>query len=498
MLTLCFILMCALLPFRLAAQPIYDAEWVFGYGYAPAEGLGLSRLAFRDQAVRVSVWDEPGGFILGGGGSFVGDAAGVLQLVSNNCRVMDAASLEVVDIGGALAPGALHESNCAPYGSYPCFQCNLLAPELTNDSVYYLLNNDLVLLFGMEGAYSEALYLNVLVKRADGSFYLKDRQTLRQGAMLPGRLTAGPHANGQQWWVWAVDDMSNRFYVYAIGGPDSLYAASAAQETGAPLSIQEADLGQATFSPDMQMLAINSRYLGVLLYDFDAGSGQLSNFRTVAYPGMERPRGLAFSPNSRWLYATAADRVCQIDLHAPDPTLAVEELARITLTDPVSGDQLGAGYMLAGPDCRIYISPGARAPYLHVIHQPNEAGAACGLELAAVHTPGRLDFFLPNQPMYRAISGCDSSLVWDIPVAISTPPANAALRVWPNPSGGALQVSLPEDGRPCVWELYDAAGRRVWKALLTTDGLRISGLTTGWYYWRAPELGAAGKVNVAR
>lgn len=143
--------------------------------------------------------------------------------------------------------------------------------------------------------------------------------------MIWGRLTGVLNAEGDKWWIWMLEHDTNRFYKFLIGG-EGVVQGAFVQEIGIALDNFDLDVGQTAFSPNAQLLAINSETYGVILYDFDAQSGLLSNYRTIPYPNMEEAHGLVFSPNSRFIYVSSLEDLYQIDLMPPHPDAIVTHL----------------------------------------------------------------------------------------------------------------------------------------------------------------------------
>jgi hypothetical protein len=148
------------------------------------------------------------------------------------------------------------------------------------------------------------------------------------------------------------------------------------------------------FSPDASMLAFNSSEdKKVYLYGFDNATGQMSNPQEIPYS--DNPddigRGLAFSFDSRFIYVTTSSDLYQIDLQDGN---SVEHIAHHFGPDE-DGWPVAMGNITLGPDCRMYISPGSTTYYLHVVHHPNEKGAACGFEARALRTASMVPVTAP-------------------------------------------------------------------------------------------------------
>ena len=125
----------------------------------------------------------------------------------------------------------------------------------------------------------------------------------------------------------------------------------------------------------------------VYLYDFDASTGVVSNQQELVINTLSpSPYGVEFSPNNRFLYVHSSNNataegnnpavhqstLTQFDLQAPD--IQASEYT-------VDERQLYRGGLQLGPNGKIYRAMSATysigLPYLGVINNPNEPGAAC-------------------------------------------------------------------------------------------------------------------------
>ena len=436
-----YFLFLLLLPFIALSQHKYDYQWTFGYGDDFDNYFGINLLDFNDLTVEIFPFQEIDGFDLGNAGSLICNKDGEIILMTDNCEVVDKDFL-TIEGGDEITPGEIHNSYCHIV-DYPADQSTLFLPEMSNDSTIYLLHKDIELDDNLQDVPSRNLYLSTIVRRLDGSFYVKEKQHLLLNEdMILGRLTAVLNADMDKWWVWTLEYDSNRFYKFLIGGQDTVQGPFI-QEIGPILDNHDLDIGQTSFSPNAQMLAINSETYGVILYNFEAQSGMLFNYRTLSYPNMDTANGLSFSSNSQFIYTTTADDLYQIELHENQLDYTVTHLGTYRSPD-ITGWPIGLGKMHLGPDCRIYVSPGTSSLGLHVIHQPNFAGLDCQFEERAITPFGRLNFDLPNLPMYRFNGSCDSTISWGI---ISGEeeivPIEEKIRLYPNPASDYAILSLP-------------------------------------------------------
>jgi len=137
--------------------------------------------------------------------------------------------------------------------------------------------------------------------------------------------------------------------------------------------------------------------------------------------------------------------------------------------------------MLA-PDGKIYVTSTNGVNRLHVIHNPNEPGAACNLEQHGIRLPTYHAFAAPNFPHFRLYdlpgSPCDTL---GISTADQEPePQEEGIKIFPNPADGMVYIQLPPDvaGKLRVW---NAAGQVMFhEEIRERAGQRLSINTAQW------------------
>ncbi len=305
-----------------------------------------------------------------------------------------------------------------------------------------------------------------------------------------GQLTAVKHANGTDWWIFSPQYASKRYY-YFLMTADSLQGPFE-QQVGGSSSYEGQGGGQATFSPDGTKYARYTPQDDLFLFDFDRSTGQLSNFQFVPIVDSAFTGGLAFSPDSRFLYVSSQHNIYQFDMEASDIEASKVVVAQY---DGFRSPSLPTTFYLAqlGPDCKIYINTANSVDHLHVIHQPDKKGLACQIEQHAIEMPARNFATMPYFPNYRLGPAgdegwpCDSTLttaVGEVPL----PEVKGALRVWPNPASTELSVSIPDGVKSEAILIYDARGNLI-KMLPITERnkairIAVSDLNVGIYLLR--------------
>jgi len=462
-----FILILIFLSSYLSNAQKYNYQIPFGYGNNVKAKFGISVLDFNNQIVKCYALSGVKNFEIGGNGTYICDQNGQLLMLTNNCDIRDK-NFMIIENGDTLTPGFIWDNYCPESGDYPSWQDNILLPELSNDSVYYLIHQDANISDLYKTVITENIYLSTIIHKKDGKLILKDRKIIQNGVMSPNNLTATINSNKTKWWINTIDFNSNVFRLYEIGGKE-LISTPVISEIGIPIKNNETGFNQINYSSESKTLAINNRYdIGVLLYDFDNKTGKLSNFRKNLYHNYkESAEGACFSPNGRFLYLTAGRHIFQMDMKATNPSDSVVYMGEVSLPDEFNWP-IGVGHVILGPDCRIYVSPGTTTHFIHVIHKPDEKFPSCDFEIKAIDAPTTLLYDFPYSINYYKNGGCDSTIKWGIPTNISSDLLKEPkLNIFPNPSITNIQVQLkmPNDNHIENAEilLVDRAGQLIQK-----------------------------------
>lgn len=290
------------------------------------------------------------------------------------------------------------------------------------------------------------------------------------------KMSAVRHGNGRDWWIVKPTlydppslglslDSSYRFYLLTPEGIEYSHRQSIG-DVRLPLQAGETAIslhgdlyGTVTFS-------------SIQVFEFDRCSGTFTNVilrDTFNFPAdPSRYYGCEFSPDGSKFYVTS-----EID----KSVLIQYDLGNINNDGTVPKDTIwgiGTGYGIGqlglGPDNKIYFTVVEDDiwdneivdPFngsLNVIHNPNEAGLACDVEIGAINLAGkRATLGLPNQPNYSlgAIEGspCDT-ISTSVGIQESVLPL---IKVYPNPTTGILNIESNNSG---AFTLYQLDGRKV-------------------------------------
>ncbi|MBL7795046.1 MAG: PKD domain-containing protein [Saprospiraceae bacterium] len=213
-----------------------------------------------------------------------------------------------------------------------------------------------------------------------------------------GKLVMTRHANGRDWWLMVPELRSNRFYTVLID-PYGIHNMGI-QTVG---KRREAGIGQAFFSPDGSRYVIQNAIGGwegyyVDIYDFDRCSGMLSIHEQMHFVDTFA-RGVMISPNSRWLYISAGEKLFQYDLWSSPVAQSGMLIALYEDFNDPFPTLFHRGFL--APDDKIYIVTSSGSRTLHVIHKPDEAGTACAFQQPGVRLICNNNSSLPTFANYR-------------------------------------------------------------------------------------------------
>jgi hypothetical protein len=323
------------------------------------------------------------------------DVNGNLLFYTNGYVVMNGMH-ELMENGAGLAPG-LMTNDWLPYG-LPLDQGAIALPMPGADSIFYLIHarREYLLNGPVNGQSSGTfpLYYSVIVfdSLSPDGMVLEKNVVLTEMPVIHGKLTAVRHANGRDWWILVFKYFSNQYHRFLLSAEG--IAGLPMDSVGLPIP---AGVGQAVFSPDGTKFAKLNLHFGpyVDIYSFDRCTGLLSQPVHFRYTESPVHGGLVFSPNSRYLYVSSDQYIYQYDTWAADIAASRETIVSLA-ANPTETD-----FALAqlGPDGKIYVS-GYNIRDLHIIHNPNAAGAACEFEKKALSFDYILGRGIPNHPYY--------------------------------------------------------------------------------------------------
>lgn len=403
--------------------------------------------------------------------------------------------------GDGINPGIVHQQQCSEVSGYSFDQGSLFLPKPGSDSLYYLFH----LKEEDGGSISRHLLHSVVDASANGGLgrVVFKNEFLRQDT-FSGMISACRHANGRDWWV-VVQENHRQFtlppleakgkYHFYLFDPYGIHYQG--EQRINRLFSYNSWIGQSCFSPDGTRYAMGNYDNGVNLFDFDRCTGELSNPRHLEFSrDTVGSMGLAFSPNSRFLYVTTGLWILQYDMEADD--VAASKLA-VAYYDGAWAPLPTTFYHLAlAPDGKIYGTASFGAYALHIIHQPDQLGVGCQVEQHGLLIPTNHKYTTPNFPHYRLYdvpgSVCDSLGVDAPVVGAGEPLEREDVVLYPNPTTGTIRwASLPE---LITVRAHDALGRLCFERQTAESRTDLGGLPDGVYF--VTLLGEQGVVLAAK
>ncbi len=432
------------------------------------------------------------------------DQQGYLLFYTNGIYIANKSNFQMYN-GGGLSPGGLNAEWNSVGLHIP--QGVLALPVPDNDSLYILIHAayDLINFPNTEVVVKTLYYSLINMAKYNGLGLVVEKNVIiSQDTFGFGRITATRHGNGRDWWILVNEKNSNRYHRWLLT-PEGLVD-EGVQAIGEPV---ENGLGQAVFSPDgtryasLNLVNIYSGN-GIDLYDFDRCTGLLNNQVHLSYPDTAYAGGIAFSPNSRFLYVSMYTKVYQFDLAAPDLAASIDTVAIYDGFIDLSFNTFFLAQL--APDGKIYINSPNGTKWLHVIHNPDLKGDSCNFEQHSLALPTYNAFSMPNFPNFRLGkwegSPCDTIVtsgtgeVHPFPIVF----------VYPNPASDRIMMSsnFPHGGLALDFRLFDVTGRPVKETLVpanTEMDLDVSGLAPGMYFYKVMAQGKvmrSGKLVIAR
>ena len=302
-----------------------------------------------------------------------------------------------------INPGAIF-NDYSPFG-YPVTQGAIILPSPmeNEDHFFYLFHETGAYSNGNISFHASGLYYTVIDMSMNGGTggIVAKRKPAFEGTLRYGKFSAVKHANGHDWWIIVPELANSTFHRILLDTAGVSFAGS--QSIGFPSHPLEG-LGQAVFSPDGKKLA---RYAAITLehgadldlYDFDRCTGLLSNPLHLTIQDSCYGGGVAFSPNSRYLYVSSTFHLYQFDMEADDVLASKDTVAVFDGYE----DPFWTVFFLAqlAPDGKIYINCRTAGKSLHIIHLPDKPGDSCMVEQHGLHLPTYNAWTMPNFPNYR-------------------------------------------------------------------------------------------------
>ena len=301
-------------------------------------------------------------------------------------------------------------------------------------------------------------------------------------------MAACRHANGRDWWIVSIKDSSDIAFkmLFTINGMTNVTT----QKLNVPLAWGNGV--QMIFSSDGTKFAYSTYSVTnpdssyILTFDFDRCSGIFVTHNPV-FVNRGYIWGLAFSPNSQFVYACTSDKLYQLDLN----TYNLDTIATYDgFNSPLSWccpTTFFNCYLAANG--KIYITSGNSVNHIHEINNPDSAAVTCDFQQHTIPIPnGSLHKgSVPNHPNYYL--GCDTTQT-TCPCLITgindVKQHDFKFSISPNPTNGNFKIMylLPQNSKG-ILEIFDINGKEVYKQNLppwsTMQYIYIPKLANGVY-----------------
>ncbi len=390
-------------------------NWYFGYHSALNFSTGIPVAVTGDSMHQAE------------GSASISDAAGHLLFYTDGDTVWDNTH-SIMPNGAGLM------------GDWSSTQAALIIPKPDSANIYYVFNAAASI--GANGIrYSE---VDMTLNGGHGDITVKNVPLVTPACE---KLTAVKHCNGHDYWVVVHNYYDNAFYAYLV--TNAGVAPPVITHIGMSVSTSSNYIGYLKASPNGQKMAVAWEASGTFeLYDFDNGTGVLSNLKTLYISFNVGPYGISFSPDNTKMYTSVftntGSSVFQFDISSNNQATILT--TRVTIAN--SPNAYGA--LQIGPDNKIYIAE-YNSPTLSVINAPNALGLACNCVLNSLPlAPGISSFGLPN--MVDAIVTLPSTIVIDTTVCSSslvlTATAIGSTYLW---STGETSASISITNNGAYW-----------------------------------------------
>lgn len=442
---------------RLQAQQGLNNLWLGGYGEEFGAQWGGVDLEFLSGSLEISTATRTMDYKRTN--ASITDTSGNLLFSTNGAYLANATGDTMLN-GSGLNPSWY--TSQFPEGLHISQAC-LILPKPNAPDMYYLFHGTLD---DAVGQFAQYLYLTTIDMSLDGGLggVVSKNQVLINDVLNVGKITAVRHANGRDWWVYCHKQHTNIFYRLLVT-PNGVSAPNQ-QAIGVT---RHADIGQVCFSPDGTRFAY---YWGddedLEIFFFDRCTGLFSDPVHILIDDANSMGGVAFSPNSRYLYVSSVLDVYQYDTEAVDIEASMVHIAEWDgFYSPSPPFATVFDIAQLAPDGKVYIATGNSTFHLHVIHNPDEAGLACNMEQHGIALPRLFMNSLPNHPNYHlgALAGspCDTL---GLSVGTEEWPPETGLRVYPNPGNGQFTLTYPVQPEAGMLEVLDLQGRVVYQKRL--------------------------------
>jgi type IX secretion system substrate protein len=395
----------------------------------------------------------------------ISDENGNLILSTNGCWIANGTGDTIIN-GSGLNPGQLTDDWCLQTSGIPFPHADIILP-MPGDTGKYIL-------FHQTGNYNlggmaTEVYYSLIDINLDS--VIQKNILLFNDTLVPG-MAACKHANGRDWWIVSLKDSSDLIYKILLT-PNGIDTITSEHLNVFPWAFN--NVNQPTFSPDGNKFAYTftnnsgSVYHDVRLLNFDRCTGVFSNPQVADISDGYIGLGIAFSPSSKYLYATSDYHVFQFNTDSNNISAGMQIVATNDgYYSPHLPLQTDFWLMYLAANGKIYISSGNGVIDMHFMNYLDSGGIACDVQQHALHLPcyyARGNVYHPNYYL-----GCDTTSSCP---CLTTGVNNLSLpdfrfRIYPNPVvNNILNIGylLPQN-KSGLFQIFDITGKVVFKYTL--------------------------------
>ena len=450
--------------------------WMSGYDSGAGTGFGGTNIDFNFPAPLIYQQNRP--MNISFTFSSITGINGNLLFYSNGCHIANQNNDTLLN-GNDFNTGSLTWANCS-YG-VPINQGVLIIPAPDDTDKYYLFSLSAEpVTNSIQPPHLACTLIDMTLDSGLGAALWKDSIVI-DDTLAMGMLTACKHANGRDWWITIPEYQSNCYYSLLLtpSGTSSPVKQCLNQSTG------DFDWsGQSVFSPDGTKYARYDKDNGLMIFDFDRCNGIFSNPLNLFINDSAQCGGVAFSPNSQYLYVSSWLHIYQFDMLATN-VLASQTTVAVWDTFYSPHPPLATTFYLAqlAPDGKIYLTSNNGTNALHKINSPDNPGLACDVQQHSVLLPTYNVSTIPNHPHYflaaKAGSICDS-----LGVGLNeNGSASHQIIVYPNPVKNQLFIQTQSTAKN-TFTLLTVFGQQLFniKSNTSTTQIDFSKYESGIYY----------------
>ncbi|HRH62859.1 MAG TPA: T9SS type A sorting domain-containing protein [Bacteroidia bacterium] len=467
--------------------------WILGYDAGAGPGFGTTNIDFNYTPKQIYQFDRPMNFMRTN--TSMCDSAGNLLFYSNGIYIANRFD-DTLFNGTNFNMGPI--TTLYYPGGMPIPQGILAIPAPSEINKYYIFSvSGNVFMNTITPIRLICSFLDMSLDSGRGGLVWKNTTKIN-AALSSGLISACKHANGRDWWVTAHKFVTGGIYKLLVT-PQGI--SSPTLQTIAQPYDTVRGVSQSVYSPDGTKYALYDPYSYLEIFDFDRCSGNFSNPLYLDLNDNTACGGIAFSPNSRFLYVASTNYIYQFDMQAAN-VLASKDTVAVWDSSYIPSFPFATTFALMqlAPDGKIYLNSCNGTNILHVINNPDSAGTACDVCQHCVNLPTYISFAIPNFPNY--FLGADTSSICDtlqVSIIKNRPLSSIQkLSLFPNPVQQNLHLTYTPQAKAQLIEIIDATGKIVlqsnlapWSQQQTIDA---SSLHDGMYLCR---LGSQfGQVNL--